>query len=174
MAGETNVFFLTLRATQLLADRIFADRNFSGYCFLLPSKSNVAGSRMVKEFTFGGRGTRPDYGGWRSKEASKEIKILFIGIVCKATWKAMRKKHSSNCSVSQHFFSDRWVTWVQKPIDFDLQWEEESDFLHAVAIQDGKKIQSDLRRKQIFVMFNNCLDTLQNVDEIVSLPFPVT
>ena len=37
-------------------------------------------------------GWRSDYEGHRSKEASKEFKILFIGIVYKATWKAMKKK----------------------------------------------------------------------------------
>ena len=38
---------------------------------------------MVKEFTFGGI---------KSKEASKEFEILFIGIVYKATSKAIKKK----------------------------------------------------------------------------------
>ena len=115
-------------------------------------------------------GLRSDYEGHQSKEASKELKILFIGIVYKATWKAMKKKHSSNCFVAQHFF-----TWErdQKFIYFDLQWEEESDFLYAVAIQAGQKFQSKLRRKQIFVIFNDCQDMLQIVDEIISWPFPV-
>ena len=142
-------------------------------------------------------GWRSDYEGHWSKEASKEFKILFIGFVYNATWKAMRKKASSNCFVSQHFFT--WG-WDQKSIDFDLQWEEESDFLNAVAIffhlrmrpkvyrfwsamrrrirffcmlwQAGQKIRSN-RRKQIFVIFNNCQGMLQNVDEIIGRPFPV-
>ena len=29
------------------------------------------------------------------------------------------------------------------------------------------------RRKQIFVLFNDCQDMLQDVDEIISQPFPV-
>ena len=37
-------------------------------------------------------GWRSDYEGHQSKEATKEIKILFIGTVYKATWKAMKKK----------------------------------------------------------------------------------
>ena len=36
-----------------------------------------------------------------------------------------------------------------------------------------KKIQSNLRGKQIFVIFNDCQYMLRNVDEITSLPFPV-
>ena len=36
-------------------------------------------------------GLRSDYEGCQSKEASKEYKILFIGIVYKVTWKAMNK-----------------------------------------------------------------------------------
>ena len=53
-----------------------------------------------------------------------------------------------------------------------LQLEEESDFLHAaaiqaVAIQAGQKFQSDLRRKQTFVIFNDCQHMLQNVDKII-------
>ena len=60
-------------------------------------------------------------------------------------------------------------------IIFYLQFEEESDFLHAVATQagQGQKFQSNLRRKQIFVLFNDCQDMLQDVDEIISQPFPV-
>ena len=37
-------------------------------------------------------GWRSDYEGHWSKGASKEFKILFIGIVYKAKWKAMKKK----------------------------------------------------------------------------------
>ena len=75
------------RAHRLSADRVLEDGNFSGYCFLLPRESYVAGSRMVKEFTF-----RLWRSSTRIKEASKEFKILFIGIVHKATWKAMKNK----------------------------------------------------------------------------------
>ena len=35
------------------------------------------------------------------------------------------------------------------------------------------KILSNLRRKQIFVIFNDCQDMLKNVDEIIGRPFPV-
>ena len=38
--------------------------------------------------------------------------------------KPWKRKHSSNCFVSQHFFT--WG-WDPKPIDFDLQCKEESD-----------------------------------------------
>ena len=121
-------------------------------------------------------GWRSDYEGHRSKEASKEFKILFIGIVYKATWKAMKKPAfiqllkfalSPNISLRENH------EWDQKSIDFHLQWEEESDFLHAVAIQAGQKNRSNLRRKQIFVIFNDCQDMLQNVSEIIGQPFPI-
>ena len=36
-----------------------------------------------------------------------------------------------------------------------------------------KKIQSNLWRKQILVIFNDCQDTLQSVDEIISQLFPI-
>ena len=36
-----------------------------------------------------------------------------------------------------------------------------------------KKIQSNLWRKQIFVIFNDWQDTLQSVDEIISQLFPI-
>ena len=70
-----------------------------------------------------------------------------------------KKKHSSHCLFSQRFFTSGWD---QQSINFDLQLEEESDFLHAVAIQAGQKFLSNLRRKQIFVVFNDCQDMLQN------------
>ena len=31
-----------------------------------------------------------------------------------------------------------------------------------------------LKKKQIFVVFNDCQDMLQNFDEIISQPFPIT
>ena len=36
-----------------------------------------------------------------------------------------------------------------------------------------EKFQSNLRRKQIFVIFNDCQNMLKNVDEIISRPYPV-
>ena len=35
------------------------------------------------------------------------------------------------------------------------------------------KFQSNLQRKEILVIFNDCQDMLQNFDEIISQPFPV-
>ena len=54
--------------------------------------------------------------------------------------------------------------WDQKSFKFDLQWEEESDFLHAVEKQAGQIFLSNLQRKEIFVIFNDCQNMLQNVD----------
>ena len=55
---------------------------------------------------------------------------------------------------------------------FDLQLEE-SNFLHAVAIKAGQNFQSNLCKKQIFIIFNDCQDMLQNVGMIISQSFPV-
>ena len=110
-------------------------------------------------------GWRSDYEGHLSKEATKEFKILFIGVVYKVTWKAMRKKAFISLLSLQHFFT--WG-WDQKSINFDLQLEEKSDFLQA-----GQKFQSILWRKQIFVISNYCQDMLQINDEIISQSFLV-
>ena len=50
------------RAHRLSADIVLKNENFSRYCFLLPSESNVAGPRVVNEFTFSGMKVRL----WRS------------------------------------------------------------------------------------------------------------
>ena len=104
------------------------------------------------------------------KKQAKNSRFYSLVLFTRPHEKPWKRKHSSNCFVSQHFFT--WG-WDQKSIYFDLQWEEESDFLYAVAIQAGQKFQSKLRRKQIFVIFNDCQDMLQIVDEIISWPFPV-
>ena len=104
------------------------------------------------------------------KKQAKNSRFYSLVSFTRPHEKPWKRKHSSNCFVSQHFFT--WE-WDQKSIDFHLQWEEESDFLHAVAIQAGQKIRSNLRRKQIFVIFNDCQDMLKNVDEIIGRPFPV-
>ena len=46
------------RAHRLLADRVLDDGNFSGYHFLLPSDSYLAGSHVVKAFMVGGMKVR--------------------------------------------------------------------------------------------------------------------
>ena len=104
------------------------------------------------------------------KMQAKNSRFYSLVLFTRPHEKQWKRKHSSYCFVSQHFFT--WG-WDQKSINFDLQWEEESDFLHAVAIQAGQKFQSNFWRKQIFVIFNDCQDMLQNVDEIISQPFPV-
>ena len=60
-----------------------------------PENSYTAGSRVMKEFTLAFCGMKvslADYEGHWSEEATKEFKIIFIGIVYKATWKAKTKK----------------------------------------------------------------------------------
>ena len=67
----------------------------------------------------------------QSKEATKEFKILFVGMVYKATRKFM-KKNAFIPLLCLPTFRD------QKFIVFDRQLEE-SDFLHAVAIHARQK-----------------------------------
>ena len=83
----------------------------AGWCLYLTWWRN---SRLV-----GWRSESSDYEGHQSKEATKEFKILFFGIIYKATWNLL-KSHgeesihliallgSSDCFVSQHFFTQRW------------------------------------------------------------------
>ena len=114
-------------------------------------------------------GWRSDYEGHWSKEAITEFKISFIGIVYKATWKAMKKKAFIPLLCLPTFLHSR----MRPKVVFDQQLEESWDFLDAVALQAGEKFQSNLRRKQIFVIFNDCRDMLQNVDQIICWPFPL-
>ena len=84
--GRCNDAFL-LKATEhmdfsSLADRlgVLDDGNVSGYRFPLPSESFVAGSRLMEEFAFDGTKVS-----MKLINIKKQQKILFIGIVYKAT-----------------------------------------------------------------------------------------
>ena len=114
---------------------------------------------------------RSDYEGHQSKETTKEFKILFIGIIYKARWKAMKKKAFIWLLSLPTFLHLRMTHpgWDQKFINFNLQWEEELDFLHAVAIQAGQQFQS-----------NHSLPVLSSrtakiciTSKILCVPFPV-
>ena len=65
-----------------LADRLggLDDGNVSGYRFPLPSESFVAGSHLMEEFAFDGTKVS-----MKLINLKKQQKILFIGIVYKAT-----------------------------------------------------------------------------------------
>ena len=123
MAGEMMHSFWELQSTRTFSWESSWWWKLLRILFPATHGSYVAGSCVVKNSRV--VGWRSDYDGHQSKEASKEFKISFIGIVYKATWKAM-KKHSSYCIVSQHFFT--WG-WDQISINFDLQWEEVSVFI---------------------------------------------
>ena len=64
------------------------------------------------------------------KKQAKNARFNSLVLFTRPHEKPRKRKHSSNFFVSQHFFT--WE-WDQKSIYFHLQWEEESDFLHAVA-----------------------------------------
>ena len=53
-------------------------------------------------------GCRSNYESHWSNKATKEFKMLFIGIVYKATWKAMNKKAFIQLLCLQHFSTWRW------------------------------------------------------------------
>ena len=125
-------------------------------------------------------GWRSDYEGHQSKKATKELKILFFGIIYKATWKAMEKKTfiwllcwDHLIALSPNISSLKDET---KSHNFDLQWEEESDFYMLWQYKLDKYFNLTFEENSsfnFFVIFNDCLDMLQNLDEIISKPFPV-
>ena len=131
-----------------------------GSCPGLPCESYVTGSGMMKEFTFGGMKVRlsKDF-----KEATKEFKILFIGIVYKATWKAMKKK--------------AYIWLLCLPTFLHLRMRTKSTMLirwSAMRRRTRFFTCCGNTRKQIFVIFNACKDMLQNVDESLLNHFPST
>ena len=96
-----------------------------------------------------------DYEGHVSKDHQQRIQeayslVLFI----KPHEKPWKRKHSSNWFVSHHFFS--WG-WNQEFIDFDLQLDEESDFLHDVALQENRALLSSMTAKICFKMLMKSL-----------------
>ena len=104
-------------------------------------------------------GCRSYYEGHQSKEASKEFKTSFIGIIYKATWNAMKKKAFSQLLCLPAFLHLRMRPKVHR---FSFAMRRRIRFLNAVAIQAGQKIPFNLRRKQIFVIFNDCQNMLKN------------
>ena len=83
----------SFRAHILLADRVLADRNISGYCFLLPSEF-ICGWISLDEgiHVWWDEGQIMEVINLIKNQPTKEFKILFIGIVYKATWKVIKKK----------------------------------------------------------------------------------
>ena len=142
-AGETVTVTCVLsssesyRSHRLWADRVLDDGNVWGYCFLLPSESDVARSGMMEEFTFVGT----KVGLWRSSiyRSNQRIQDFIHWYHLQSHMKSHENKSIHSCFVSQHFLT--WG-WDQKFIIFDMQLEleEESDFLHDVAIQAGQNL----------------------------------
>ena len=75
------------------------------------------------------------------KKQPKKSRFYSLVQFTKPHERPWKRKHSSHCFVSQHFFT--WG-WDQISINFNLQWKEESDFLYAVAKQAGQKFLSNL------------------------------
>ena len=116
-------------------------------------------------------GWRSDYENHQSKdlEASKEIKILFIGIIYKATWKSYEKESIHQIALSSNISSLEDET--KSPLI--LICNEKKNQIFYMLLQCKLDNESNLQRKQIFVIrviFNDCKDMLQNVDEIISRP----
>ena len=106
------------------------------------------------------------------KKQPKNSRFYSLVSFTKPHEKPWKRKHSFHCFVSQHFFTWGWDQCSPHP---HLQIGEECWFFIAVAVQAGQKFQSNLWRKQISLIFNDCQDMLENVDEIImiSLSFPV-
>ena len=95
-------------------------------------------------------------------------------------WKAMEKKAfiwllcwDHLIALSPNISSLKDET---KSHNFDLQWEEESDFYMLWQYKLDKYFNLTFEENSsfnFFVIFNDCLDMLQNLDEIISKPFPV-
>ena len=104
-----------------------------------------------KVWNFWPRNYRSDYEGHWSKEASKEFKILFIGIVYKATWKAMKKKAFIQLLCLPTFLHLRMrpkVHW------FSSAMRRRIRVFTCCGNTSWTKFRSNLWRKQIFVIFS--------------------
>ena len=110
------------------------------------------------------------------KMQAKNSRFYSLVLFTRPHEKQWKRKHSSYCFVSQHFFT--WG-WDQKSINFDLQLEEKIRLfvfwgnISWTKISTWQSIDSILWRKQIFVISNYCQDMLQINDEIISQSFLV-
>ena len=66
------------------------------------------------------------------KKQAKNTRFYSLVLFTKPHEKPWKRKHSSNCFVSQHFFT--WG-WDQKSVDFDLQWEDKMHPQHKVCLK---------------------------------------
>ena len=147
------------------------------FIMLLPSESYVTGSRVVKEFTMSwwrnspwrSVGLRSDYEGHWSKRSNQRIQDLIH-------WYSLQShmKSHENCFVSQLLNISSLEDETKSPSILICNEKKSQIFymLWQYKLDNWQKFQSNLRRKQIFVIFYDCKDMLQNVDEIISQPFP--
>ena len=134
-----------------------------------PVNPYVAGSHVMKEFTFSEMKVRV----WRSfiYRSNPKIQDFIHWYRLQSHMKGHEKDSIHHISLSPNISSFEGKTkvhlfWsaIRRRIRF---------FLYVVTIQSWTKFRSNLLRRQIFVIFNDCQDMLQNVDEIISLSFPV-
>ena len=100
------------------------------------------------------------------KKQPKNSRFYSLVSFTKPHEKPWKRKHSSNLSPNISSLEDE----TKSQSTLICSEKKNQIFLHVVAIQAGQKIQSNLQRKQIFVICNACQDMLQNVDEIISQP----
>ena len=128
-----------------------------------------AGSQVMKEFTFSGMKVRLRRSLiYRSNQRIQDfIYWSRLQSHMKGHWKRERSFH---CFVSKHFFTCRWG---QKSIISICNWKKNQIFYMLWQYKLDKKNWFNLWRKHNFVIFNDCQDMLQNVDEIISPSFPI-
>ena len=163
------------RAYRLLADRVLDDSDgkhlrisFSAtqWIHMLLDIAQWRNSRSV--------GWRSDYEGHWSKEATKEFKILFIGIVYKATWKDMKKKafvwllclptflHLRNQWAWDQKSINRWNWWKlicneKKHLFFYMLWQYKLDKNFNVSFQENRSLLFSMTAKICFKMLMKSL-----------------
>ena len=99
------------------------------------------------------------------KKQQKNTRFYSLASFTKPDEKPWKRKHSSYCFVSN-------ISWIEDETKSPLILicNEKKNQIFYMLLQCKLDNESNLQRKQIFVIFNDCKDMLQNVDEIISRP----
>ena len=169
MAGETVCSFWELQSTQTFSRQSSWWWKLLKILFPATSESHVAGSRVVYEFTFCGIKVKL----WRSSISRSKQRIqYFIHWYClQGHMKSHEKESIHPIALSPNISSledepkspSILICKEKKNQIFYLLWQYKLD----------KNFNLTFRENSFFAIFNDCQDMLQNVDEIVSRPFPV-
>ena len=116
------------------------------------------------------RGWRSDYEGhWSNDlEATKEFKTLFIGIIYKATWKLKAMKKNTFIQMIPLLCLQAFIHLRIRPKKVHGFWSANRRRIRFLTCCCNTSW-----TKNLISSFNDCQDTLQNVDDMRSQPFPV-